>query len=469
MTTVSRDPGSFRDPSGYVFHLDQRVLRTVNSTASESFIALENCGLLDELIGRGLLIPTTRVDIDNDLRRLLCGPRGETPAVVLEHPRLQLVTYPYEWTFTQLKDAALKHLELQTVALDRGFVLSDATPYNMQFNNGRPIHVDILSLRPYREGEPWAGYNQFTRLFLVPLLLEAWSGIPFQPFLRGSIDGIDLATATALLPAWRRWLTLSGIMHITLQAKSQRVTSSDSVTVSGTPELARGRYRVLLTEMHRLIASLESARKQGTYWQQYASVNSYSDDTRNSKRQFVANFVQLEGVTSVWDLGGNSGDFSIAALDAGASFAAVLDSDLDALEYAYQQTRQRYPGMLPLVMNCVDPSPSLGWRLSERKDLSQRGRPDAIFALALIHHMTIGQNIPLREAVQWITSLARSGIIEFVPKSDIMVRQMLQSREDIFVDYGLETFRAYLGEFADITDERELSAGGRVLFSFRCN
>ena len=337
----------------------------------------------------------------------------------------------------------------------------------MQFEGGKPIHVDILSLRPYREGEPWMGYNQFSRLFLIPLLLEAWRGLPFQQFLRGSIDGVDLATAVTLLPSWRRWLTLSGLMHITLQAKSQRATSSDSGTVRRAPSLPKHRYRVLLTEMQRMIAGLESARRQDTYWQQYASVNSYSDESRAVKRQFVADFVRNEKVDTAWDLGGNSGDFSIAALDAGASFVAILDSDLDALEYAYQRTKQDCPGLLPLVMNCVDPSPNLGWKLNERKELSRRGRPDAIFALALIHHMTIGQNIPLREAVQWMTSLAPSGVIEFVPKSDPMVKQMLLSREDIFSDYDEDTFRTYLGEFANITHECVLQGGCRILFGFR--
>jgi len=458
--------GSFRDPSGYVFLTEERVLRSVNQSALGAFQALWDKGVHAALMKQGLLIDTRLLPADEANAARLQGCRGEQPARVLQHPRVPFFSYPYEWTFAQLQAAALAHLDLQIAALDLGAVLSDATPYNMQCVNGRMQLIDVLSLRPYVEGEMWAGYNQFCRLFLLPLLLEAWSGVPFQPLLRGGLDGMRLADAVRMLPARKRWLTVNGLMHVTLHASQEQAHArARTANISKRPTMPQARYRALLTELRAWIASLQSQRPP-TYWHDYAVDNSYDAENRRIKGEFVRTFVARHGLGSVWDLGGNSGDYSLIALRAGARHAVVFDSDLDALELAWQRQRED-PGLQPVVMDCSDPSPSLGWQQRERQGLNERASADAVLALALTHHLAIGRNIPPRALVRWLVSLAPRGVVEFVPKEDPMVSRMLAVREDVFHDYDEQSFLGYLAEVADVEATARLRTGNRLIIAYR--
>ncbi len=394
------------------------------------------------------------------------GPRGELPEFVIRHPRVSTISYPFEWTFSQLKDAALAHLDLQIAAFDLGFVLSDATPYNMQFIEGKVLHIDVLSLRRYRPGEIWVGYNQFTRLFLLPLLLEAWRGVPFQAMLRGQTDGMSLVDAVKLLPFSKRYLSLIGLMHVTLQERAGRGAGSTQRGAATTVNLPAARFKALLGELRASIAGLKSARMAPTFWSAYANVNTYSNEMQSVKGNFVRELVKRHGVRSIWDVGGNTGDYSAAALSAGAKHAVVLDGDLDSLETAYRRRTAGEPGLLPLYVDCADPSSNQGWNQAERKGLKERVNADAVLGLAVIHHMAIGRNIPLRSVVDWFLDLAPHGIIEFVPKSDPMVQQMLQNRDDVFLDYDESNFRAYLGTRATTIAEHRFTENGRLLVAY---
>jgi ribosomal protein L11 methylase PrmA len=462
-----RDPGSFRDPSGYVFVGKTHVLRTVNPAAAANFRAVIETGALNILAEKGHLLPSEPITIKTDMAAALTGPRGDMPEMAIRQPRLPMISYPFEWTFSQLKDAALSHLDLQIAAFDLGLVLSDATPYNMQFHNGRVVHIDTLSLRPYRPGEIWVGYNQFTRLFLLPLLLEAWRGVPFQPCLRGQMEGVSLTDARQLLPAAKRYLSLTGLMHVTLQERAGRGSGSSQQGINvNKANLPRARFRALLTEMRVAVSALKSARRTATFWSTYAGINTYSGDMQSVKTRFVQDLVRRHAIRSIWDVGGNTGDYAAAALAAGATNAVVLDGDLDSLEQAYQRRKQALPDLLPLYVDCADPTPNQGWNQSERSGLRERAQVDAVLALALVHHLAIGRNIPLKAVIDWFVDLAPNGIIEFVPKSDPMVRQMLQARDDVFLDYDEAHFRTYLSARAEITAEHRFAENGRVLMSW---
>lgn len=463
-----RDSGSFRDPSGHVFVSSERVLRTVNSSGLDNYRHVERTGILSRLTELGHLIPMRELSAKDVDFSTLIGPRGEAPSLALEHPRLPFISYPYEWTFSQLKDAALAHLDLQIVAIDSDVVLTDATPYNMQFAYSGLFHIDVLSLRPYREGEYWIGYNQFCRLFLMPLLLEAWRGVPFQPLLRGSVDGMQLSDAQYLLPATKRFFSINGLLHITIHASSERAGSSSKKLDSKIAQrsIPKSRYRAMLTEMRAWIKSLQTGRRTKSFWNEYAEINSYSQHMHEVKKTFVAKFVRGFKPGSIWDIGGNTGDFSVVALSEGAQQATVIDGDLDSLEKAYVGRKEKSLNLLPLVMDCADPSASRGWNQQERKGLNQRANADAVLALAVVHHLSIGRNIPLQQVVEWLIGLAPRGIIEFVPLEDAMVKQMLMFRDVEFADYNEEAFRSYVGRVGRIVDEHRFTDNGRLLVSF---
>jgi hypothetical protein len=464
----ARDEGSFRDPSGYVYIDGDHVFRTINPSAAATFDAVIESGILKDLSDKGLLISTVVEPSSPQRLQSFASPRGEIPVRLLRHPRISFISYPYEWTFDQLQDAALAHLDLQIAALDRGFVLTDASPYNMQVHAGRFIHIDPLSLRAYRENEPWTAYNQFCRQFLLPLLVEAWRGLPFQQLLRGRVEGISFADALTILPKGKLYTSLNGFMHVGLQARMiAKASSSDQAKSAKVPSLPKSRYRALLTELRVWIVGLKSGRPHATFWNQYATENSYSSHMKQVKESFIADWAadRVKGGT-IWDVGGNTGDYSIAALKAGASAAVIFDADIDSLEKAHARSKTDWPGLLPLLMDIADPSPGMGWRQRERKGLDGRSRPDGIMALAVIHHLAIGRNLPLEEIVDWFVDTAPRGIIEFVPKTDSMVSEMLLLRDDVFIDYDEAHFRDYLGRRARITREHRFEENNRLIVSY---
>jgi len=469
MTQVfQRDPGSFRDPSGYVFTDGNRIIRSISPSALKEFEAVKVSGLLEVAIKRQLLIDCQPVS-DGALSIVGKGGRGETPDALIEHPRIPVISYPYEWTFTQLKDAALRHLDLQMLALAYDFELSDATAYNMQFAAAGPLHIDVLSLRHYLDGRPWEGYNQFCRQFLFPLLIESTLGIAFQRIYRGNMAGVDPNDIKALIPAWRRHTSLNLFLHVQLQASAVQKASSNELSgrLIHVPKIPKTRYLAMLEGLRDWIASLESGRPKKTYWADYAAINSYSDQEKLDKQSFIESIIRGWGCDSVVDVGGNAGDYSESALAGGASCAYCLDSDIDALEVAYQKRKSRQPGLLPLVMDWSDPSPSQGWAGIERKALKQRMQVDAVIALAVVHHIVIGGNIPLEAFVDQLFAYGQSVIVEFVPKSDPMVQGLLRSRDDIFHDYTEENFVRLLESRSHIQAVCRIREGGRVLFA--CN
>ena len=352
---------------------------------------------------------------------------------------------------------------------DEGYVLSDATAYNMQFVDGMPIHIDVLSVQPYEEGQPWSGYNQFCRQFLLPLLIEAWAGVSYQAMYRGSIDGIAFEDALAILPKRKLFTSLTGFSHVYLHGKSVTAASSENFegTVRKTAQVSKNNYLAILRQIQGFLQDLKKKHRGGSYWNSYAVKNSYSDQMRETKLSFVRAWAECEKPGLIWDVGGNTGDFSRAALDGGAQRSVVLDSDTDSLEYLYNTHTKSGAAILPLKMNLSDPSTDIGWSQAERKGLMTRANADGMLALAVIHHLVIGSNLPLNEVVDWFLDIAPTGVIEFVPKEDPMVRQLLDHRSDVFSDYTEEHFRELVMRRKTIVREHKFDSNGRLLISYR--
>ena len=464
---MKRDPGSFRDPGAYVFQDKNRVIRALTAEVEERFGKVYDSGVLQRLADMGLLIDCTRLNSATKELASLRGARGEQFAAFYQHSRVPFVSYPYEWCFSQLKAAALTHLNLQIAAFDQGYVLSDATAYNIQFINSVPCHIDVASVVPYEAGQFWAGYNQFCRQFLLPLLLEAWSGVRFQTMYRGAIDGIDFRDALAILPRSKLFTSPAAFMHVYLHGQS---LSGKSSTSDGTDRKARhlkaSHYRALLLQLQGFVENLASKTRPKSYWTGYASENSYTETMRQTKLQFIRDWAAREMPEKVLDIGGNTGDFSRAAIEGGASQSVILDSDLDSVERAFAHARSEKSGILPLVVNLLDPTPDMGWRQEERKGITLRAKADGLIALAVLHHLVIGGNLPLEEAVDWLVAAAPTGVIEFVPKTDPMVQGLLSMRADIYYDYEEESFIRAINAKAAIVDRHVFEENGRHLIAY---
>jgi ribosomal protein L11 methylase PrmA len=457
MTGPCADPGSFRDPGGRVFIDDERVLRAVYPQSSDAYRAFRDSGLLADLIARQWLLPSTEIDPYSN-------PAGSGADFLLEHPALPFVSYPYEWPFSLHKRAAILQLDLLIEALEHGFTLSDATAYNIQFIGSHPRFIDHLSFRRYRDGEIWAGHRQFCMQFLDPIVLWTRFGVAPNNWFRGGLEGIAPEDLAALLRL-RHMLSWTLLSHVILQAAAQkRLNSSAANTPAGRdpPKLSRDAFKAMLLGLRSFIASSE-LRDHRTVWGTYDTDNSYRADEAETKHAFVREMVEAVGPALLFDLGCNTGDYSTTAIEAGAQYVVGFDLDFGALERAVERSSRDKLSFLPLWLDATNPSPSQGWNQIERAGFSKRARADAVLALAFIHHLTIAKNIPLEQAVDWVMQAAPVGIIEFPPKSDRMVQQLLSRREDIFPTYCEEQFLAGIKKRSRIVAQKRLSEGGRLL------
>ena len=456
--------GSFRDPSGTVFDVDGRIFRTVNEVARQSYETLRDQGVFRDLSAANLLVSTAEVPID--------GRPDVLPgaAYVLEHERVPFISYPYEWSFRALKAAALHHLDLQLLLFDRDVVLSDATAYNVQFMGPRPVFIDALSLRPYAEGEIWGGHRQFCEQFLNPLLMRSTLGIAHNAWFRGSLEGIPTIDLAGLIP-FRKKLSLNMLSHVVLQAnlerRARRAPDAAIAKAEGHRRLPRNGYRGLLMQLRNWIARLQPADTAKTVWEDYATTNTYAGDEAAEKAKFVRDFVADIKPETLVDMGCNTGDYSVAALEGGAAGVVGFDFDQNAIDGAFLRAERGDLNFLPLWLDAANPSPDQGWRQSERSGFCERFKADALIALAFEHHLAIGRNIPLGEVVDWLIGLAPAGILEFVPKSDSTVQKMLALREDIFPAYTEEAFALAIERNARIVSKAVVSSEGRTLFRYQ--
>ena len=454
------EPGSFRDPESRVFYSGGDVYRALSAEGLADFEALRESGLLDD----ERVVATEQVENGAVDRSVLV----HEPAGVLRHERIPFVSYPYEWTFSMLKDAALVQLDLLLAALDRDMGLKDSSPYNVQFKGARPVFVDVGSFERLREGEPWVGHRQFCMLYLFPLLLQSAKDVPFHPWLRGAIDGITPAQMRGMLSfrdRFRRGVFTNVFLHARLEAKyaDRPAETKREVNRVFKKELFVANVR----RMRKLVARLEWNPPDGV-WTAYGERNSYTDDDAKRKDEFVRQVATSQRWGLVWDIGANNGRYSRIAAE-GAQTVVAVDADQGPVELLYRDLRKEgNEQILTLTMNLADPSPGLGWRGLERKSLPERGKPDLVLALALVHHVAISANVPVREFVDWLASLGSALVIEFPTREDPMVQKLLAGKRDgLHPDYELDYFERVLGEAFEVERSERLESGTRVLYFAR--
>lgn len=426
----------------------------MNRVYREHYETLMGSGLYDELTGAGLLIPHEETD--------LAGPAPEEALLVIRPRAVPFISYPYEWCFSQLKDAALATLEIQSRALSRGMSLKDASAYNIQFEKGRPVIIDTLSFERYREGRPWVAYSQFCRHFLAPLMLMSYRDVRLGQLLRVHIDGVPLDLAAGLLPLRTR-LRPSALMHIHLHARSDRRYAARKVDLDRLPDFS-------LRSFLGLVESLRSAVRKlrwdpgGTEWADYYGETNYTDAAFERKKEIVARFLDRVRPGRVWDIGSNTGVFSRIAAEAGAHTVSI-DVDPSCVEKNYLSCRRDdVEDVQPLLVDMFNPSPAIGWELSERMSIMQRCSADTILALALLHHLVITNNVPLARAARFFSRSCENLVIEFAPKSDSQVQWMLATREDIFTDYDRAGFERAFGAEFELVDSAEIESSERIVY-----
>lgn len=461
MTAPSLDGGSFRDREGRVFYQDGKIYRALSERAAAAWKGLQGSQLFNECVAEGCLVATWEAEISPEALAKV----GAHWILALEHERIPFISYPYEWSFGMLRDAARLQLDLLARALAEEMTLKDASAYNVQWQGSRPIFIDIASFERWEEGEPWVGYLQFCQLFLYPLLLTAYRDIPFQGWLRGRLDGIPPEEIWQTM-SWRDCFRPGVFKDVYIQAKLQARYADSPQNLRGDLHRVGFGKQLILNNVRRLQKIIEALEwhRASSEWANYVEESSYSDQATATKKAFVASAAEKASWNMAWDLGANTGTFSRIAAE-NARHVIAFDSDLLAIDHLYRSLREEGPNnILPLVMNLADPSPALGWRHGERKALGDRETPDFILCLALIHHLVITANIPMPEFVDWLASFGAHLVIEFVTKEDVQVKKLLRNKPDIYHDYETEPFEARLGEHFRIVERQRYHEETRILY-----
>jgi ribosomal protein L11 methylase PrmA len=464
MSLENQIPSSFRDPFGSVFEIKGRIFRGIKK--EKELLTHQFLGSSFFKCNAGKKIVNTKeISITEILDAGLSRDVADNFSLWVEHERIDFITYPYEWSFEFLRQAATFYLDLYIEALENGFQIKDASGFNIQYLGSTPIFIDTLSFEIYNDGDRWVGYKQFCEHFLAPLALSSYRNIDFNLWLRGSPDGLSIIDCSKLLPIKSYFNpTLLGNIHI--QAMAMARIASTTKPSEKKISLPIKNLFAFLHSLKNFINKLKAPRE--SYWNNYSLKNSYSDESMKEKEKVVNDFVVSNNLKTVLDIGCNTGFFSGVALNAGAQRVIGLDIDGGAINLAAQSKYPLNKLFTPLQFDFTNPSPSMGWDLNERLTLEQRlPKIDGVICLALIHHLVIGKNIPIEQFVRWITRLSPIGLIEFVPKNDLMVVGLLANREDVFQTYCEHFFINCLEKYVKVEKIISLKNSSRKFISYR--
>jgi hypothetical protein len=449
---------SFRDPAGYVFNDGGTIKRVVTSHGAADYRLLMSSGLYDTLTQNSLLVPH---------EELPTAPESDAVAVLVPE-KIRWISYPYEWSFGQLRDAAVLTLQVQSLALSHGMSLKDASAFNVQFRGSQPVFIDTLSFEP-NNGGPWVAYNQFCRHFVAPLLLMSHVAPGFNQFWKASLDGFPLDLASSLLPK-KTYLSFGALLHIHLHARTQKKYEAADTAPPKTLSQPAGpdRKAVLADSLRDFIRGLKPGSIQ-TEWLHYYDQKAahYSSAAEQSKKKSVRQALDYVNPEFVYDLGGNIGEYSRLAARHGA-YTVCFDIDPLCVHQNYERAKsEKDERMLPLMLDLTNPSPGIGFALQERDSIVERGRADLVMALALIHHLRITGNAPLQRIAQFLAQMGRYLLLEYVPKSDVMAQALLRSRRDTFLDYSESGFHQAFGALFDVVQTFPVAETDRTLFLFK--
>ncbi len=447
--------GSFRDPSGYVYKEDGKIYRCVNKVYQDNYELFVNSGLYERLIKDDLFIQHTEIKPDD----------SATTEVYLKllPEQIPFVSYPYEWSFSQLKDAALLTLNVQIVALEYEMSLKDASAYNIQFYNGAPVFIDTLSLEKYKTGSPWVAYQQFCEHFLAPLVLMSRLDVRLNKLLCTNTDGIPIELASKLLPI-TTYFKFGILAHIHALAFVKKRYSNTEIKSENIKPISKKSQQGILQSLKNTILNIKSPPLNTEWATYYKENNNYESQSMTTKERFISDCLEQIEPEMVWDFGANTGRFSRIASSKGIKTIA-FDIDYSCVENNYLICKKNNDkNLLPLIFDLVNPSPAIGWDNTERDSLVGRNKPELVFALALIHHLAISNNLPLDKIAQFLAKYSPKLIIEFVPKNDSMVQKLLSTRDDIFPGYTIDEFERVFENYFSIIKHLEVDDSQRHLY-----
>ena len=450
---LEREKSSFRDNKATVFFSSGRIFRKVIKNLNLDYDKLLSSKFFIENKNQ---IVSTKILTIHDLNEL--NLKEDKEVVWLEHEKLENIIYPYELTFDQLKDYSIFFLNLYLSALKNSYDIIDASAYNIQLKNNLPIFIDLGSFTDYQGGTHIIWHKQFCENFLAPLLIKSKASINFNDFFKANIDGIDLKIASKILPL-STWFNYNILINIHLQSYlSSKISSSTKLNIAGKKNL-NIRQKIFIAENLKKTISKLSAKKT-SYWSSYSKVNSYSDDDYEKKSKIISNFIKNEKIYSLIDLGCNDGYFSKISFNSGVKKIVGVDYDLDSLNDAYLKFKSTSENFSAIYQNFTNTSPDMGWMGEERKSFLKRfkNKFDGMICLAFIHHICVGNNVPLSQFIDYIGNFSKNILLEFVSNEDQMVKNLSINKKNLMKNYTLENLKKIIKKNNTIISENQITA-----------
>ncbi len=449
--TVQHHPASYRDPSGFIFKHEGKFYRQVNKYYAEDYELFTKSGLYSLLAGSKKILSHT------ELNSNFTGSEAWYKTLLPE--QLQFISYPYEWCFLQWKDAALLTLDVLQTSIKYGMILKDATPFNVQFSNGKPVFIDTLSFEKYDESKPWIAYRQFIECFIGPLLLAKYNSPELLKMSQLYPDGIPLKIISKLLPA-KTLFNANIFLHIKLPGF---LNTQPGKSAGKEPAFTKQKLVNIISNLQSFVQSL-SLSSTITKWNNYYNETILSQEYAKAKLAIIETWLKDLPGNTVLDLGTNTGMFAEAAAAAGKAVIAA-DGDTACIDQLYNVIKtKKQTTILPLCIDVTNPSAAIGWANAERASFTERAKTDILMALALVHHLAIGKNISFEQIANMFAQIAPTLIIEFVPKEDDKVQLLLQNRKDIFNNYTEQGFLAAMQQKFTVVRKEIVPGTGRVLF-----
>jgi len=452
--TQNRHSASFRDPSGNILVKDNNIYRVIYPIYFSQYKALTGDGFYQKLIDAKLLIPHEQVSAGED-------------NIIIKPEHIPFFSYPYEWSFSQYKHAALHTLKLQRYCLQHGYTLKDATAFNVTYHKGAPIFVDTLSFDVYEDGQPWRAYKQFIMHFLGPLVLAKYHGTDMLKTLLQYIDGMPMQKMAKMLPFSTKFNPIL-YTNIHLAAKYDAKYSSNEGETEKKVSISKSAQLKIIDSLYNYIKDLQLNEK--TQWKEYYTFTNYDADSFEYKKDLVRTWCQKINAGKVLDIGGNDGTFSRVLKDI-AYDILVTDIDANAVDHNYTQVlKNRENNILPLVSDLLNPSPGIGLNNKERSPLLERiinSRYDVSMALALIHHISLTGNVPFDMSAKLFASLTPFLIIEFPDRGDSWVDFLLKSKREFaghFDGYNLKNFETVYAQYFDVVEKQAIANTQRTMY-----
>lgn len=440
---------SFRDPDGFVYREGDLVYRKITLSGLPGYQKGKSSGLFQALVKSGKILDHREFDAT------------EVDLTILP-VQIPLISFPYEWSFSMLKDAAILTLEIQLEAMRSGLSLKDASAFNIQFLLGKPVHIDLTSFEPLPAEKPWVAYSQFMRHFVFPLVLRKYCGPHLSRLQSIYLDGIPARLISTLLP-WYTRLIPGTLFHVHLPAMAEKKYSKENPTVSHRKISVEG-LTGLIKMLLGFVKSLQWSHGQ-TEWGDYYDHTNYSSSSLIFKEKAVGEMIRTVNPKSLLDIGANDGTFSRFAPE--GCLVVAADSDETAVEKHYLSLKKEQgKNILPLVMDFTNPSAGIGWMNREREPFFSRGKSDLVMGLALVHHLAISHHIPFLRMAEGFRELGNHCLIEFPMPEDSQVGFLVRNRRSGVDFYTRENFLSGFSVFFNLEKSIPIEGASRELFLF---